>query len=259
MCCITTTATTTAIVLFIRSREADTTINRQQEQLNNSNNTDNNSSSNDETQSPDSNTAIDYTIESNTILEETEAYSIDIEYPELANYSDTLTEGTFNDLVFYKVNSLAREIRFSEPSMMSVPNSITLSYTIEYQHERFISILITGDVYTGGAHPNPVVLTINYDLQENTELALNDLFVSGSDYLTPISNTCIYELQTLLEEDFIEAGASADADNFTHFNFNETTLKITFDAYQVGAYALGTPSVEMPLVDFSAMLKPEFK
>jgi len=256
MCCITTTATTTAVILFIRSRETENLLNQQRNSLDES---DQESSQSENNNTLDEETLPTYEIQDKSIIEDTESYSLNVIYPELINHTNPSVEADFNDLVFYKVNSLVREIRFSEPSEVSAKNSLDLDYSVIYQTERFLSIIIQGQMYTGGAHPNPVVITINYDFELNKDLALKDLFIAGANYLTPVSNTCIFQLQALLAEDFIESGASANAENFKNFNFTKTQLSITFDAYQVGSYAIGTPVVEMDLADFNPILKPEFK
>ena len=81
--------------------------------------------------------------------------------------------------------------------------------------------MISGDAYTGGAHPTPVLIPINYDLQKDTVLSLSDLF-NGSAYLTKISQLCTTQLESDFGDSFIASGASAIAENFRIFNFYKT-------------------------------------
>jgi len=194
-----------------------------------------------------------------SINEETSEYSLNILYPQITGYTDVKTQTSFNDLVFGEVNSMAKDMKFGESSGGSVKNFLDLDYTVEYKSDRFVSILIAGQIYTGGAHPNPVLLTINYDLDNNSEIKLIDLFKTGSTYLLEISDFTTTSLKDQFEVDFNEDGSSAKAENFTHFTFNQDSLFIIFDAYQVGSYAIGTPKIEIPLSEFSTILKFEFK
>lgn len=200
---------------------------------------------------------INYTIISKTDKENTAAYEIDVTYPEMINYPTAATQTNFNQMVSDSILQYSKDVKFTDPT--AGKNTLTLKYTVNYQTNKYVSLMITGDEYLGGAHPDPIVIAINFDLTGNKKFELADLFTSGSDYITKISQLTIADLTTRFGADFTPAGVSANGNNFQHFNFNEDSLKITFDAYQAGPYAMGTPEVTIPLSELSGYLRAEFK
>lgn len=251
-------ATIFGVLVYLKSRELEDRVNILTTQSQDSSN-DQPQDSNENSNSSE-NSTINWQIVAETMNDETSVYSVDITYPKLQNYSDSSVEDTFNDFVFNEINKYARDVKFSDPGDAGVKNLVELSYETYYTNSRFISILITGNTYIGGgAHPTPVLIVINYDLMNNQELKLSDLFKSGTDYLNKISILTKEDLSNQLGDAFVASGASAVLDNFEFFNFSDTNLKVTFSAYQVGPYAAGTPSVEMPLNEFSTMLNADFQ
>jgi hypothetical protein len=206
---------------------------------------------------PSNNENNKYKIVDKKETDETSAYTVDITYPAIENYSDKKVQDDFNQFVFDNVLKFTKEVKFTEPG--DSKNTLEFNYKVEQQGDRFVSILMNGSVYTGGAHPNPVLFAINYDLKNNKEVKFSDLSSSGLAFTNAVSEITTKELQTKFGGDFIPEGAAANEDNFQIFTFNKEKLIITFNAYQVGPYAIGTPAVEIPLSKLSSYLKPEFK
>lgn len=50
----------------------------------------------------------------------------------------------------------------------------------------------------------------------------------------------------MLDDDWIEKGAGANAENYESWTITKKGLAITFDAYQVGPYAAGPQHVVVP-------------
>ncbi len=199
-----------------------------------------------------------YKIVSKTESDETSTYTINIKYPTIENYSDKKVQDSFNAFITNVIAQFEKGVKSTTST--EGKNTLEYDYEVFYQGDRFVSILMSGSEYTGGVHPTPVLKAINYDLKENKEIKLVDLATKYSlAYEDKISMLASAELEKKLGQDFIEEGVAADLENFREFNFNKTILKITFSAYQVGPYAIGTPSVEIPLAKLSEFLKSEFK
>ena len=92
-------------------------------------------------------------------------------------------------------------------------------------------------------------------------LKLSDLFQPNSNYLKLLSGYCFTTLQKELGEGidgkWLGDGAGPKADNYKSWNVTPDGLQITFDAYQVAAYALGPQEVIVPYSALKAIIKPD--
>ena len=61
----------------------------------------------------------------------------------------------------------------------------------------------------------------------------------------------------MLQDDMIESGASARADNFEAWTITRKGLWITFDPYQVAAYAGGPQHVLVPYAALKDIIKTD--
>jgi hypothetical protein len=139
-------------------------------------------------------------------------------------------------------------------------------FTIVQSNESFISFVLTYGGFTGGAHGYENKISFNYDLKNNKEIKLKDIFSDKFDYLKYLSDESRKELKkqfaVLSEEDkansspeavqeyidnmisMIEEGTLQEEDNFDIFTFTQNKIKIYFAQYQVGPYVIGMPEVE---------------
>jgi hypothetical protein len=130
-----------------------------------------------------------------------------------------------------------------------------IDYDAVYFGRGIISINFKISWYmSGAAHPNSFSSVLNYDLLTGTSLVLSDLFVSGSDYLGDISAYCIQDLNDRGLLMFPE-GANPTVENYKSWNITQSGLRITFDPYQVGPYAMGTQVVNVPYAELSSILR----
>lgn len=111
----------------------------------------------------------------------------------------------------------------------------------------------------GAAHPFGYSITMNYDLERGQELGLEQLFLPGTDYLQVIADYCQAELKkrdigfdTLFTE-----GATPTPENYRNWNITANGLLITFDQYQVAAYAAGPQMVVIPYGALQDIIDPQ--
>ncbi|HRH55333.1 MAG TPA: RsiV family protein [Candidatus Paceibacterota bacterium] len=139
--------------------------------------------------------------------------------------------------------------------------SIMISYE-EYAGADTVSYVYTLYVDTLGAHPNAFFRTFTFDRLSGEELKINELFVSGSDYLGRLSAIAEFELSKSLGEfadiEYIRQGVAKDAINFQSFAIDGENLVLVFPPYQVAPYAAGTQEVSIPLSQLSEILKLEY-
>ncbi len=137
------------------------------------------------------------------------------------------------------------------------PNSLDIDYEVFAANKDYISILIYFSEYTGGAHPNTVSSSFNYDLNRKAIVKLADLFTPNSNYLKVISDYALKELKKLDTVSYAEQGAGPKLENFHSWNITTAGLRITFDPYQVGAYAAGEHEVVVPYSVLKPIVKPD--
>jgi Protein of unknown function (DUF3298)/Deacetylase PdaC len=199
-------------------------------------------------------------------------YQIEATLPEISG-ADSARVEKFNQAVANLVAAHTREFKKAVAEMAredasaanpgvkqnskTPPNSLNLSYEVTAANKDYISILFSFFEYTGGAHPNTTTESFNYDLNRNTPVKLADLFTPNSNYLNVISDYAVKELKKLETVDNPEEGAGPKLDNFHSWNITFAGLKITFDRYQVGAYAAGEHEVVVPYSVLKPIINPD--
>jgi hypothetical protein len=110
---------------------------------------------------------------------------------------------------------------------------------------------------SGAAHPVTHSRTVTYDLETGSDVTLDQLFLPNSNYLDLIANYCKGELSKR-NIDFAEFsnGAQALPENYTNWNVTQDGLLITFDEYQVAAYAAGAQQVTVPYSELKSAIDP---
>ncbi len=199
-------------------------------------------------------------LESNPIDEsgDTPPYTISAQIPYLQG-SDEPRVQLFNQLVDDLVQGDIESYRTSV--MQDAPNppiAMGSSYDLHYE---LLSppgdiMSLKFDVYLyfdGAAHPNSYSLTLNYDLAAGQELSMEQLFVPGSSYLEMMAVYCKSQLN-LRNIAFFEAGADPVLENYRNWNITTKGLLISFDPYQVAAYAAGPQTVLIPYSNLQAII-----
>jgi hypothetical protein len=201
-------------------------------------------------------------------------YQIDAEYPQAVGALDTRFD-KFNQEAKNLVNRQISEFRkqnidtakdeaaqpASEPTpdtSSTLSNTLDIGYDVALAKDDLISIKFdVGSYSAGAAHPNSVSAVLNYDVKNGKSIKLADLFNPGAKYIQALSSYCIKDLKrqskakgALLDDAQIQTGAGPDLMNYQSWNITKKGIEITFDAYQVGAYAAGPQQV---LVPYSAL------
>ena len=194
-------------------------------------------------------------------------------YPQLAGAANA---AGFNRLVKTRV---ANEIAAFKKQMMTMSaedlrmmpagmnNYIDIGYDIEYADDDFISVNFVRSEFTGGAHPNYNFLTVNYDLKNNRELKLAELFKPGAKYLGTISAYATKDLRNRtfpdssenlgLAQDVFADGALPKPENYARWSITKKGLLFTFDPYQVGPFAAGAQYVIVPYAALKSIARPD--
>ncbi|MDQ6652966.1 MAG: DUF3298 and DUF4163 domain-containing protein [Acidobacteriota bacterium] len=204
-------------------------------------------------------------------------YEIDAGYPQLSGSVNPNFEKfnqTVRSLVTRKVSdfkkemaSIAEEQTTSESPAESMGSDLGVTYAVALAKDDLISIQFEVSSYeSGAAHPNSYSEVVNFDLKIGKSIKVSDVFRPGSKYLQTISAYCIADLKkqakqqgsdAMLDDDWIQRGAAAEASNYASWTISKKGLGITFDSYQVAAYAAGPQHVLVPYSALKEIIKPD--
>jgi len=200
-------------------------------------------------------------------------YTVDAEYPQIegdARFDKFNREARSllsKDVAAFKTAETASETDpGTETPAETLNSSLNVGYEIRCATDDLISVAFTeSDYERGAAHPNSSTTVLNYDVKNGKKLALADLFNAKTNYLNAISTYCIKELKdrskkdkdSMLDDEMMKSGASARADNYKAWAITKKGLWITFDPYQVAAYAAGPQYVLVPYSALKDLIKPD--
>jgi hypothetical protein len=109
----------------------------------------------------------------------------------------------------------------------------------------------------GAAHPGTHMRTVTYDLEAGSDVRLEQLFLPGSNYLERIANYCIAQLGSRnIGFESSSNGAQPLQENYGNWNITSDGLLITFEEYQVAAYAAGPQEVNVPYAELQSIIDP---
>jgi hypothetical protein len=186
-------------------------------------------------------------------------YTMDLKFPYLEQAPDPRFD-LFNREVDKVINSIQQDFLDNlkkspvTPDPNMPPSFLGSDYKITHGNAGLLSVLFSIDFYmAGAAHPNQYARTLNLNITDGKVLNLADLFNPGADYLKVISDYCIQDLknQGRLET---ESGALPNADNYRSWNITPQGLLISFDPYQVIAYAMGPQAVTIPYASLKQII-----
>ena len=100
-------------------------------------------------------------------------------------------------------------------------------------------------MFTGGAHPNHFITTINYDTLNNKFINIDSLINLNKNILNDLSKesrnilSSDKKFQINYNKDMMYEGTLPNKENFKNFVLTENGLKILFNYYQIAPYYYG--------------------
>lgn len=197
-------------------------------------------------------------------------YTVNVEYPQIEGdsrfdaFNQQARSMISKDVAAFKAsegNPSEDETVLADEAQTS---TLDIGYNVRFATDDLISVEFSESQYErGAAHGSNLTVVLNYDVKNKKKLALADLFQAKSNYLNVISTYCIKDLQNqskkndMLMEDQIKEGAAPRADNYGAWTITRKGLWITFDPYQVAAYAAGPQHVLVPYSSVKSIVKPD--
>ena len=198
-------------------------------------------------------------------------YTLNATYPQIVGTPLSAAAQNFNQqiikMVDVEVEQFKNNVKSDLPHMQTLPesvrhNSLSIDYDVDVIHPDPLSLVsvrlnIEG-MQAGRAHPFHVYRVLNFDLSQNKELALSDLFKPKANYLNALSKYSTEKLASSLKDKWmINNGAKAVPTNYKNWNIQADSILITFDEYQVAPYTNGPQEVEIPFSELKNIFSPK--
>lgn len=158
--------------------------------------------------------------------------------------------------------AIGRDVARTEEDPRLGPSWYESSYHAWTACGRLLSVETAITVYRGlGAHPNHHTRTLTWDLERGSEVALDDLFRSGSNWLEAISRLAASSLSETMgqrgDPEWIRSGTEPERDNFSAWTAVPEGIRVVFDPYRVAPYAAGPQSAVLPWISLGPILARE--
>ncbi|MBU1865579.1 MAG: DUF4163 domain-containing protein [Actinobacteria bacterium] len=172
--------------------------------------------------------------------------------------------GAMNDLISaemlgtadaFKAEVLASELPIDE----TVPYELMLSYIAESVSAEILSLRFSIYMYySGGAHGQTFLTTMNFDPQTGRLLSLNDILVPGTIGVVAnlVEQHIVDEVFGGDEGEAFEWIPVLDEAALDGWAVVADGLLFSFDQYEVGYGALGAPTIGIPWSELAAVIDP---
>lgn len=161
-----------------------------------------------------------------------------------------------NKKIENKINREIESLKKMAQENNVMPNQY---YTIDinyehYAYKNYVSYVFYISTYTGGAHPNNIIWSIAYDIENGKIITIEDLIKENPNILKILSKESrtllkqdkrFQDMDSVIEEMMIE-GTREESANFKTFAFSEEGLILFFEQYQVAPYSYGSFEVIIP-------------
>jgi peptidoglycan-N-acetylmuramic acid deacetylase PdaC-like protein/uncharacterized protein DUF3298 len=204
------------------------------------------------------------------VIETNEAYIVGISYPPTLNKYPGLAQAVAAYSTAARAELMQAVAGFGNDKP-SAPYELSLSFEQIAETPELVAVAADGSRYTGGAHGEPLVARFVWLPAQNKLLTANELVpkveswaIIGA-YIREQLHTGVSvradademppeeRLQFVRSADkMIDEGTEPDVDNFSQFqpvigaDGKITALRFVFPPYQVGPYADGTQTVDVP-------------
>ncbi|MFZ7133769.1 MAG: DUF3298 domain-containing protein [Eubacteriales bacterium] len=167
-------------------------------------------------------------------------------------YPYILHSGSMNDINYDIYNNMIQLI-----NALLVPDLKTYisgSYEIKTNEKGVLSLSLIGLAEFGGAHPNTIIKSLNYDLHRGRNEPLSQQFLPNSNYVEILSGMVYQQLQEQeipLFDDFPGIDANQD------YYIADKSLVIYFQLYQVAPYVAGFPYAVIPIYQIQELIRDD--
>lgn len=190
---------------------------------------------------------------------ETDYSSVSVEEITILGSSDFLKQQ--NTEIYDELNGAM--IGFDTDALENAQNMILgnkstfdVKYNIAYNKNNFLSIVEERYIYLGGAHGNSEWIARNIDLEKETSVTLDDLFMDDS-YVETLNRLIRAEIAEKTDE-YKDLWEEPVIKNNTDFYISDGSLVIFFPPYDLSYYARGFVEFPININDLRGHIKEEY-
>lgn len=177
---------------------------------------------------------------------------VEFNYPELGIAS---IDSQLAQWATTMANDFQESVSRESPPDDRTKYELSARYTVSRPSAAAVSITYEVWTYTGGAHGNLDIITLNYDTENGTPLSLEHLFNDVEQALELMSTYCYTVLAAELgansSTSMLKSGTSPDTENFSAITLQPAGIIIHFQPYQVAPWSSGPQKVSMSLSDIA--------
>jgi hypothetical protein len=216
------------------------------------------------------------------VIETNESYIVGISYPPMLDKYPGLAQAvtTYADAARAELMQAVAGFGNDKPT---APYELSLSFEKVAETPGIVAVAADGSRYTGGAHGEPLVARFVWLPQQQKMLTAQELVPTVKGWAA-IGGFIREQLRTGVSvradademppeerlqfvrnaDKMIEEGTEPDVDNFSQFqpvvaaDGQVTALRFVFAPYQVGPYADGTQTVDVPAAVLLPHIAPEY-
>ena len=182
-----------------------------------------------------------------TIKEETSVYSIKVDYP-------SFTNSVINSQIEALVNQAVLDIKSYPPRPKDYPveykNELAVAYERPYVSKKYVSIYFEFMTYTGTAHPNTKIVTLNFEAKTGKRITLGDITATSEAKIIAIKQELRRQLLARLnytsKEDLKWLDEGIKQNQLDTFTLDGKGINYYFQQYEVACYADGPQKVFIP-------------
>ncbi|MBP3985524.1 DUF3298 and DUF4163 domain-containing protein [Pseudoxanthomonas helianthi] len=216
------------------------------------------------------------------VIEHNDRYVVGVSYPPKLNAYPGLAQAVAA-YVKAEQDELMEAVEALGNDKPTAPYELSLSFEQVLDTPDIVAVAGDGSRYTGGAHGEPLVARFVWLPKQNKLLTADELIPDAKGWLA-VSGYAREQLRTAVSvradademppeerqqfvanaDKMIDAGTEPDSANFRQFQpladaqGKVTALRFVFPPYQVGPYADGTQSVDVPIDVVRPYLAPEY-
>lgn len=200
-----------------------------------------------------------------TILEEAQTAAEEQALATVRTFNNQFGPTTV-EVEFQEMTAMAQEdLSFRQEAGMEwvAPYTMELSYEA-YQTEQMISVWADYYSFTGGAHPNTVMLAWNFDLTTGQFFTPEVLATDGQTFSQAVQQELIHQSRLVAAENGMEAeqffwsnyqDILSDWSSYA-VSFDESGMTVGFSPYELAAYAAGSQVYHLSYEQLMPYLSP---
>lgn len=192
---------------------------------------------------------------------------VSIELPRLKGLSDTAVQDSIN-AIFSNIMTEAKDgvesaeqesKQIAEDSGSVNPYMIYISFSVPYNNNGMVSILVSDYRYNGGAHGGDMWSDYNIDLRTGSVLKLDDLMEKDSGYREMINSTIRAEIdKRAAADELYENAPFEDVGEDPAFYLTSDAVVFYFQQYEYFPYAAGIQEFPIKYADLTGKLLQDY-